>query len=453
MEQVVTIQKNFFKSHKTKDITFRIRELNRLKSTLQEHISLLNKAIYKDFKKSSFENYTSELAIIFHDIQEAKRNLYKWSRKEKVTTNFVNFPAKSYRIPEPLGTCLVIGAWNYPYLLSLGPVVAAIAAGNTVILKPSEIPSNTSNVLALIINNAFDPQVLKVIEGGIPETTTLLQQKFDKIFFTGSTTVGKIIYKAAAAHLTPVTLELGGKSPAIITKGANLKMTVKRLIWGKYLNAGQTCIAPDYVLVDNQIKEQFLSIAKAEIAKAKYNVTNNNYTQIIDHRNYDRLEKMLDTSSIYYGGATNKGARYIAPTILTNITLDHPSMQEEIFGPILPVLGYNTFNEAIDVVLTYPKPLACYVFTSSKKLKERVFKEISFGGGAVNDAVMHISNPHLPFGGVGDSGIGSYHGKAGFDCFSHYKSVLDKPTWFELPLKFSPYSNRKLNWIRQLFKL
>lgn len=452
MQTIVERQHTFFQSHQTKDVSFRINELNRLEHLLKEHSAQLDEAIAADFKKSSIENYVTEMALLFHDIKDAKRNLHRWSRKKKVTTNLANFPAKSYIIPEPIGVCLVIGAWNYPYQLAFAPAIAALAAGNTVILKPSEIASHTSSLMAQLINTHFDARVFHVIEGGVEETTELLQQKFDKIFFTGSTSVGKIIYKAAAEQLTPVTLELGGKSPAIITADADLKMTAKRLIWSKFLNAGQTCIAPDYIMIDGRVEEKFLVHAKSEIEKASYAFENDNYVQIINDKNFNRLTKLIPSEKIFYGGITNPDERYISPTILTDITFEDEVMQEEIFGPILPVIRYAQLDDAIEDVQKLPKPLSCYIFTSKSDLKKKLLRELSFGGGAINDAVMHISNPHLPFGGIGKSGMGSYHGKAGFDCFSHFKSILDKPTWLELPLKYSPYSESKFQWIKRLFK-
>jgi|TARA_R100000479_G_scaffold33554_3_gene14060 aldehyde dehydrogenase (NAD+) len=452
MKQIVADQKAFFNTHTTKNIDFRIKQLYTLQAVLKENEALLNEAIYADFKKSEFDTYVSELALLYNDIKEAKRNIKKWSRKKRVSTNLLNFPASSYIVPEPLGVCLVIGAWNYPYQLSFAPVVAALAAGNTVILKPSELPSKTSEVMANLVNDNFDPQVFKVIEGGVPETTELLKQDFDKIFFTGSTKVGKIVYKAAAENLTPVTLEMGGKSPAFVTEDNNLKMTVKRMMWAKFLNAGQTCIAPDYVMVHEKVKEEFLELAKNEIEEEHFKFENHNYVQIINDDNFDRLAAMIKPEQVYFGGNTDKEKRYIQPTILQNVSFKDPVMQEEIFGPILPVLSYSNLEEAISEVRKFPKPLSCYVFTNNKKTKRKILNEISFGGGAINDAVMHISNPNLPFGGVGQSGIGNYHGKAGFDCFTHYKSILDKPTWLELPIKYSPHTKRKLKWIKRIMR-
>jgi len=452
MKELVAQQRQFFNSHTTKDISFRIKQLTSLEDVLNDNIELLDRAIYNDFKKSSYENYMTEIGIVLYDIKQAKKKLTRWSSKQRVKTNLGNFPAKSYIIPEPLGVTLIISSWNYPYQLSLAPIVAAIAAGNTIILKPSEISSQTSSLMASILNEAFDPNFLKVIQGGVQETTELLKQKFDKIFFTGSTTVGKIIYKAAAEHLTPVTLELGGKSPVIITKDANIKMAAKRIVWGKFLNAGQTCIAPDYLYVDAQISESLLKALTKEIEKARYSFENGNYVQIINERNFDRLATLLDPSKIYCGGHTEKAQRYIAPTLPHTISFDDKIMQEEIFGPILPVLTFTDLNEAVKNVQLLPKPLSCYVFTSSEQVKNKIIKEISFGGGAINDTIMHISNPNLPFGGVGSSGFGSYHGQAGFNCFSNFKSILDKPTWYESSLKYAPYTQKKLAIIKKLLK-
>ncbi|MGZ4047903.1 MAG: aldehyde dehydrogenase [Bacteroidia bacterium] len=447
--ETINSQRLFFNSNATKNIDFRITQLKKLKSLLQENESKLYKAIYSDFKKSEFETYATELGLLYHDIDEAIKKVKSWSRKKRVKTNFANFPARSIIIPEPLGVSLIIGAWNYPYLLSLSPVVAAIAAGNTVMLKPSEISSGTSAIMAQLINQNFTENYFTVIEGGPKETSALLEIKFDKIFFTGSVPVGKIIYQAAAKNLTPVTLELGGKSPAFITKECNLKETVKRLVWAKFLNAGQTCIAPDYVLVDEKIKELFLKTVKEQIKKFDYKFENENYVQIISDKNVARLEALIEKDKIYYGGIVDSKTRYISPTILTAVTFDDAVMKDEIFGPILPVISYSKIEDAIKEVKARPKPLSCYVFTSDENIKKKILFELSFGGGAVNDAVMHISNSHLPFGGVGDSGTGSYHGEAGFKAFSHYKSILEKPFWFEPDFKYSPYSKKKFAWIKR----
>ena len=448
MKIIVKAQQDFFNTNATKEVSFRIEQLKEFKRILKTNENLLNKAIYSDFKKSAFENYTSELSLIYHDIDEAVKKVKRWSKVKRVKTNLANFPAKSYIIPEPLGTTLIIGAWNFPYLTSLAPVVAAMAAGNTIILKPSELSPSTSGVMHKLISNNFNTDYFSVIEGGIPETTELLEQKFDKIFFTGSVPVGRIVYEAASKHLTPVTLELGGKSPAFVTDTCNLKMTVKRLIWAKYLNAGQACVAPDYVLVHKSIKDKFLELAKTEIENAHFSIENDNYIQIINDKNVKRLMNIIDNKKIYCGGSSNLSERYIEPTILENVTFEDEIMKEEIFGPILPVIEYDNLDEIILKVKAQPKPLACYIYTEDRKTKNKLLQEISFGGGAVNDSNMHITNTKMPFGGVGNSGSGSYHGEFGFKTFTHYKGILEKPTWFELNLKYFPYTSKKLRFIK-----
>ena len=449
-EEIIKKQRNYFNSNQTKDIKFRIAQLRKLKNLIKNQESVLFEAIYKDFKKSEFDTYTTELNIVYHEIEESIQKLPKWSRLKKAKTNLLNLPARSYIISEPLGVCLIIGAWNYPFQLTFAPMVAAIAAGNTVILKASEISSATSAAIARLINENFPSEFMVAVEGGATETTELLEQKFDKIFFTGSTFVGKIVYQVAAKNLTPVTLELGGKSPAIVTRNSNLKDTAKRLVWAKFLNSGQTCIAPDYVYVDEIVKDELLLHLKDFIRKFNYSFENNNYIQIINEKNFHRLTGLIDPAKIYCGGESNLQKRYIAPTILTGVTFEDKVMDEEIFGPILPVISYYDLSDAIAQIKSRPKPLACYIFTHDTSSRNRLLKEISFGGGAVNDAVMHISNSNLPFGGVGSSGTGSYHGEAGFIAFSHFKSILDKPFWLEPNLKYPPYSAMKLSWIKYL---
>ena len=448
--EIIKKQKDFFNSNQTKDIGFRIEQLRKLKALLNSSESVLYEAIYADFKKSEFDTYSTELNIIYQDIEESIKKLPKWSRRKKVRTNLVNLPGRSYIIPEPLGVCLVIGAWNYPYQLTLSPLIAAIASGNTVVLKPSEVSPATSAVLARLINASFPPELMVVVEGGILETTALLDQKFDKIFFTGSSRVGKIVYRAAAKNLTPVTLELSGKSPAIVTSNSNLKEVAKRIVWAKFLNSGQTCIAPDYVLVAESVREELLLLLKSQIIKNNYSFENGNYVQIINESNFNRLRCLIDANRIYHGGETDLQNRYIAPTLLTGISFDDQVMESEIFGPILPVISYSDLNDAIGKIKSGSKPLACYIFANDKTIRNKLLNEISFGGGAVNDALMHFTNSNLPFGGVGSSGIGNYHGEAGFKTFSHFKSILNKPFWLEPNLKYPPYSNRKLAWIKRL---
>lgn len=452
MKEIIENQRTFFNTLATKDIQFRRKQLKTLHKALKDNEQLLHEAIYKDFKKSEFDSYTTELALLYKDIREARKMIFKWARKERVSTGIINFPASSYIVPEPLGVCLVIGAWNYPYQLSFAPVIAAIAAGNTVVLKPSELPKHTSAAMAKIVEENFDPAFFTVIEGGVEETQELLSQQFDKIFFTGSTKVGKIVYKAAAENLTPVTLEMGGKSPAIITESCNLKTTVKRVVWGKLLNAGQTCIAPDYVLVHKNIEGKFIEQLKSEITSQDFSFEKDNYVQIINDSNFERLKRMLIPEKIVFGGETDSENRYIQPTLMTGVSLEDEVMQEEIFGPILPIITYETLDQAIRVVKKFPKPLACYVFTQKKSEKKRIQNEISFGGGAINETVMHITNPNLPFGGVGPSGIGNYHSEAGFKAFTHYKSIMDKPTWFDPFVRYSPHTSFRYKLMRWLMK-
>lgn len=444
---LVESQRQFFSSDKTKPIAFRQTQLQLLKSVLKKNEDRLYEAIHEDFSKSSFETYVAELALLYHDINEAIKKLKRWSRPRRVKTNLANQPGRSVIYPEPLGNALVIGAWNYPYQLSLAPVVAAIAAGNTVVLKPSELPVHSAAVMHQLVCENFESRYFSVVEGGVPETTALLEQVFNKIFFTGSVPVGRIVYQAAAKNLTPVTLELGGKSPTIVLPDCDLSITARRIAWGKFLNSGQTCIAPDYVFVHASIKDRFLRAMQNEIEKFYSNGISDNYVQIINEANFERLNRLVEQSQVYSGGGSSRADRFIEPTLLHPVDFSEPVMQEEIFGPLLPVLDFDDLDWVVERIKSRPKPLACYVFSRDKKLVESLLVRISFGGGAVNDTVVHIANSSLPFGGVGQSGIGNYHGEAGFRCFSHYKSVLKKPFWGDLPLRYSPYSVRKKKWI------
>jgi len=448
--KIINQQKIFFNSNSTKQVSLRIETLKKLKNVLKENEQELYTAIYTDFKKSEFETYLTELSLIYNELNGAIRNLKKWSKQKRVRTNLANFPAKSYIIPEPLGTVLVISAWNYPYQIALIPAISALAAGNTVVIKPSEIPNNTSIILAKIINSNFDSNYLTVIEGGVKTTTELLQQKWDKIFFTGSTPIGKIIYKAAAENLTPVTLELGGKSPTFVLADCNIKITAKRIIWAKFLNAGQTCIAPDYLLVEKSIESELLEALKKEIGNAYPNNKEvpENYVQIVNERNFNRLEQLIPIEKIYHGGEINRENRSIAPTLLYNINYDDSIMQDEIFGPILPVISFNNLEDVIGKIKEREKPLSLYVYSKNKKTIKKILHEISFGGGAINESLVHYSNPNLPFGGVGASGIGNYHSKAGFDTFTHYKSILHKTSWLEPNIKYTPFTKLKMRILK-----
>lgn len=451
ISDVVDLQRQFVLSNQAKNIEFRKEQLHKLKSLLQANEAKLYQAINADFKKSEFETYMTELALVYHEIRQALKNLETWAAPKKVRTGIANFPGQSYILAQPLGQTLIIGAWNYPYQLTLVPLVSALAAGNTAIIKPSEAPSRTAQALKEMINANFPPGYLHVIDGGVAVSQELLKHKFDKIFFTGSTAVGKIVAEAAAKHLTPVTLELGGKSPCLVLQDAPLERTAQRIVWGKFLNAGQTCIAPDYLLVEKAIYAPLLEELKKQILKLWGDNPKKSeaYPRIINETHWKRLMKLIDPSKIYYGGGADPSENYIEPTILKDVTFDDEIMKEEIFGPLLPVISFSNLQEVIDKIRSRPRPLALYVFTKNKVWQDKVTQDIEFGGGAINDVIMHITNPRLPFGGNGESGMGNYHGEAGFRAFSHFKSLLKKPFWLEPAIKYAPHRN----WKRLLIKL
>jgi len=443
-------QKEFFNSHRTKDIAFRKDTLVKLKNLLKANEDQLYGAIYKDFRKGKFDTFLTELNLVYNEIDFFLKNLKKLSKPKKVTTALSLQLGKSYIHYDPLGVTLVIGAWNYPYQLTLNPMVSAIAAGNTCIIKPSELPENTMNLLADLINNNFPSNYLHVVRGGTPETTELLKLRFDKIFFTGSPKVGQIVYEAAAKNLVPVTLELGGKSPAIVTETADLEVAAKRLVWGKFLNGGQTCIAPDYLLVEESVKPKFLRLIVEKLQKIGYSDGAEHYTSIINKRNFERILGLVDQSKVIYGGSFNADSLYIEPTIMDNVSWEDAVMQEEIFGPVLPVIAYSDYDDVLHKIIEREKPLAAYLFSNNEEEKDKLLKLVSFGGGCINDTLMHITSDYLPFGGVGNSGIGNYHGEFGFLTFSHQKSVIEKATWGEPDWKYPPYTDKKMHWLKKL---
>jgi len=453
METIIKKQKLYFNSNTSKALSFRIGELMKLKSLLKRYEQELTNALFLDFQKGSFNTFLTEFSGLYIDLDNTIQKVRRWAKVKRVGTNMLNFPGSSYIMPEPYGVCLIIGAWNYPINLTIAPVISALAAGNTIVLKPSELASHTSAILAKMINENFNPSLFVVVEGGIEETTELLEQKFDKIFFTGSVPVGRIVYQAAAKNLIPVTLELGGKSPLIVAPDANLKICVKRLVWGKFVNAGQSCIAPDYVMVHKRIEKHFLETLKKEIAEAQFSLANQNYAQIISEKHMDRLVNLIQTEKVFIGGEYDLETRFMEPTVLTDISPDDKVMEEEIFGPILPVLTYEDIDNTVAYIKSKPKPLAFYLFSESTSLRKKLLNEVSFGGGAINEVLMHFSNEKLPFGGVGHSGMGNYHGESGFKTFSHYKSIIQKPTWFEFPFKYFPYAKWKLNIIKRVMGL
>lgn len=443
-------QKQFFNSHQTKNVDFRKETLLKLKDLLKINEERLYEAIYKDFRKGRFDTFLTELNLVYNEIDFFLKNLDKLSKPKKVKTALSLQPGNSHIYYDPLGVTLIIGAWNYPYQLTLSPMVSAIAAGNTCIIKPSELPENTMHLLAELINNNFPLNYLYVAEGGIPETTELLKLRFDKIFFTGSPKVGQIVYEAAAKNLVPVTLELGGKSPAIVTETADLEVAAKRLVWGKFLNGGQTCIAPDYLLVQESVKGKLLQIIKEKLNEISYSDGAEHYTSIINKRNFDRLIDLIDESKVIYGGKSNPETLYLEPTIMDHVTWEDTVMKEEIFGPVFPVIAYKDYDEILQQIIDGEKPLAAYLFTKNEEEKEKLLSLVSFGGGCINDTLMHITSDYLPFGGIGNSGIGNYHGEFGFLTFSHQKSVIEKTNWGEPNWKYPPYTDKKMHWLKKV---
>lgn len=449
-KQIFLEQQRFYFSQQTKSVAFRVESLLKLKALLKSNTAALNNAIYDDFGKSEVETHTTELAFVYRQIDYYVRHLERLAAPHRVQTNIASLPGSSYICSEPLGSVLIISPWNYPYQLSLVPAVAAIATGNTCIIKPSELPAHTMRVMASLINSAFPSSFLFVAEGGVEEITALLQLPFNKIFFTGSHRVGRIVYEAAARQLIPVTLELGGKSPAIVTSGANLKTAARRIVWGKFINAGQTCIAPDYVLVHESVKDQLLKYIISCIEKSGYNPGAEHYVSIINERNFKRICSLIDPEKVVYGGNTDEGKRYIGPTVMDGVSRQDAVMQEEIFGPVLPILTFTDYEKVIDELMVQEKPLAAYLFSNSHYEKEIFKGRLSFGGGCINDTLMHILNEELPFGGVGDSGLGSYHGDWGFNTFSHRKAIVEKAVWGEPDFKYPPYTRLKKRIMRWL---
>lgn len=452
--ELISEQKIFFKSEKTKDVNYRISLLKALKNEVISNEQAIYHALYKDFKKSEFETFISEYGLVISELNLAIKNLKKWSKPKRVKGSILTFPSASYIYKEPYGNVLIIAPWNYPFLLALAPLIMAIAAGNTVVLKPSELTSNTARVLTKIIGNVFPEQVVVSIEGGIEVSTTLLEQRWDYIFFTGSVPVGKIVAKAAAVHLTPVTLELGGKSPCIIDDSIKLKLAAKRIVWGKFLNGGQTCIAPDYLVVKSEIKQNLIEnlIAEIEASYGEHIKNSKDFPRIINQRNAQRLDNMLNDSTIVFGGDIDLETCYLCPTLIDEPELESEVMKDEIFGPILPILTYDTENDIDKIISHFEKPLSFYVFSNNKSFAERMITKYSFGGGVINDLLIHFGNHRLPFGGVGASGMGAYHGKHGFDTFSHHKSIVKRKNWIDPPVRYAPYKG-KLKLLKTLFRL
>lgn len=453
IEAIVKKQRGYFKQGNTRDVDFRLKNLSILTDKIKKYEADIIEALKEDLNKSEFESYATEIGIILEEINIIQRGLKKWAKPKRVKTPIKHFLSHSYIYTEPYGVALIISPWNYPFQLAFAPLIGAIAAGNSVILKPSEYSSKTSEVISRIIGEAFDEEYICVVEGGREESSELLKQKFDHIFFTGSTTVGRIVMEAAAKQLTPVTLELGGKSPCIVDREANIELAAKRIVWGKYINAGQTCVAPDYLLVQEEIKEPLVRCMKKYIEDfyGENPIESQDYPRIINNRHFNRLSSFLEKGNILIGGNRDEDNLYIEPTIIDKVTWDDPIMGEEIFGPILPIIKYKEIQEVIDTVNSKPRPLALYYFTTNKSNERKIINSISYGGGCINDTIVHVASAYLPFGGIGESGMSSYHGKVSFEVFSHKKSVLKKSNLFDINLRYPPYEN-KIKLLRKILK-
>ncbi|MFG0089655.1 aldehyde dehydrogenase [Staphylococcus aureus] len=455
IEQKFYDSKAFFNTQQTKDISFRKEQLKKLSKAIKSYESDILEALYTDLGKNKVEAYTTEIGITLKSIKNARKELKNWTKTKNVDTPLYLFPTKSYIKKEPYGTVLIIAPFNYPFQLVFEPLIGAIAAGNTAIIKPSELTPNVARVIKRLINETFDANYIEVIEGGIEETQTLIHLPFDYVFFTGSENVGKIVYQAASENLVPVTLEMGGKSPVIVDETANIKVASERICFGKFTNAGQTCVAPDYILVHESVKDDLIT-ALSKTLREFYgqNIQQSpDYGRIVNLKHYHRLTSLLNSAqmNIVFGGHSDEDERYIEPTLLDHVTNDSAIMQEEIFGPILPILTYQSLDEAIAFIHQRPKPLSLYLFSEDENATQRVINDLSFGGGAINDTLMHLANPKLPFGGVGASGMGRYHGKYSFDTFTHEKSYIFKSTRLESGVHLPPYKG-KFKYIKAFFK-
>lgn len=451
VEQLHKTQQDFFKTRKTQELTYRVKSLQRLKKAIERREQHVYKALADDLGKSEFESFLTEYNAIIRELKKYICRTSKWSQPKIVRASVLNFPSKARRYPEPYGNTLIISPWNYPFQLALAPLIGAVAAGNTVVLKPSEFSKATSKLLQEIIEEAFDEAHVSVVLGDSQVAQELTALPWNYIFFTGSTAVGQLIYQAAAKHLTPVTLELGGKNPCVVHESAHIKVAAKRIVWSKFLNAGQTCIAPDYLLVHKSIKDQLVTEIKKQIheffgANVKESA---DFPRIIRENHFDALMSLLEGATLLEGGDHDRDALYIAPTLVDEPSKDAKIMEKEIFGPLLPVITYTTKEDLEHWIDSFEKPLGAYCFTGDSKFEMWFIKRFAFGGGVINDSIVQVINDRLPFGGVGSSGIGSYHGKKTFEVFSHYKSVVHRGTWIDLPVRYAPYT-AKLSRIKKL---
>ncbi|MED1010775.1 aldehyde dehydrogenase [Bacillus mycoides] len=453
ISSIVNKQKEYFYKGHTRSLETRKNNLKKLYEGIQRFEDEIFQALKLDLNKSVHESFTTEIGYVLKEISFQMKHISSWSKPKRVRTALTHFGSKGKVVPEPYGVTLIIAPWNYPFQLAIAPLVGALAAGNTVVLKPSELTPNVSKVLTRMLSELFPEELVSVVEGGAEESTALLKEPFDYIFFTGSVGVGKVVMEAAAKKLTPLTLELGGKSPCIVHKDAKLDVTARRIVWGKFLNAGQTCVAPDYMYVHSSVKEQLIEALRHEIAEqyGKDALQNDNYVRIVSERHFERLCTFLQDGKPVIGGNYTKETLHIEPTVLTNVTWQSAVMEDEIFGPILPIIEYDKIEEVIETIQHHPKPLALYVFSEDRKVQEKVTSNISYGGGCINDVVYHLATPYLPFGGVGSSGLGSYHGEQSFRTFSHYKSILSQSTAFDMKIRYSS-TKSALKFIRKLLK-
>ena len=446
-------QRAFYQSGATVSTAFRIAQLKKLYAVVQKYQTEINDALHCDLGKSHYEGFMCESGLVLTEISYMIKHTRKFAKRKTVLTPIAQFHSHSYKQPVPYGNTLIMSPWNYPFLLTLDPLADAIAAGNTVIVKPSAYSPATSNIVEKIIKECFSPEYIAVVTGGRAENTALLDQKFDFVFFTGSQAVGKEVLRHTAEHLTPAVLELGGKSPCIVDSSANIRLSAKRIVFGKYLNCGQTCVAPDYILCEGSVKDEFVKAVSAEIKKQYGDdpLSNKDYGKIINEKHFSRLCGLIDEKKVIVGGNTNASTCQIAPTVMDNVTYDDAVMGEEIFGPIMPIIAFDDFDSVVDELKTKDNPLALYLFSNNKKHIKRVTSELSYGGGCINDVVIHLATSEMGFGGVGESGMGSYHGKDGFDAFSHYKSIVDKKTWLDLPMRYQPFKSKFYEKLLHIF--
>lgn len=453
IDDILQLQRDFYDSGATIPVSFRKKQLKKLYQAVQKYRPQIEEALKKDLGKSSYESFMCEIGLVLSEISYMIRHVKKFSKRKTVYTPLAQFASHSYVQPVPYGNTLIMSPWNYPFLLSIDPLVDAIAAGNTAIIKPSAYSPATSKVIEMLVKECFSPAHVSVVTGGRAENAALLEKKFDFIFFTGSQNVGREVMRHAAVNLTPVVLELGGKSPCIVEESADIRLAARRIVFGKYLNCGQTCVAPDFILCHKSIQDKLLQELKLQVEKqfGSNPLADNDYGKIINQKHFDRLCRLLQSGELYLGGETDAEALRIAPAIMANVTFDDPVMQEEIFGPVLPVLTYENFDELMLLLKKRPKPLAQYLFSSNKAHIRRVNEELSYGGGCINDTIIHLATSEMGFGGVGESGMGAYHGKAGFDAFSHQKSIVDKKTWLDLPMRYQPYTSKLYRKLLQIF--